>query len=71
MSAVWDFILSNGMTAAESLAQALNDARELHQTHGLQLGNPLTVTPTQRTVVGTTIDQEVTEVDGVVTVARQ
>ena len=35
MSAVWDFVLSNGMTAAESLAQALNDARELHQTHGL------------------------------------
>lgn len=71
MSAVWDFVLSNGMTAAQSLAQALNDARELHQIHGLQSGNALVVTPNQRTVVGTTIEQEIIDVDGTVTVTRQ
>jgi hypothetical protein len=57
------------MTAGETLAEVHALLLELHQIHGLELGSPLSVSDTQRTAAA--IVQAISEVAGVVTVARQ
>jgi hypothetical protein len=66
---VWDYVLSNGMTAGETLDELAVLLRELYRIRGLELGSPLVVAQTSRTVAD--IVQSITELDGVVTVVRQ
>lgn len=63
---MWDVLLSNGLTAEESLTQALSEINELHRLHGLAAGEPLIVTATTR--VAGTVSQTITEAGGAVTV---
>jgi hypothetical protein len=66
--AVWELVLSNGLTARENLSEAHTNARELYRLHGLEVGVPLVTTATSRTAG--VISQTITEASGTVTVER-
>lgn len=67
-SAVWSYVLSNGLTAEETLVQLHAYVRELYQIHGLEAGTPLVITSVSR--VAGAIEQSVSEAGGTVTVER-
>jgi hypothetical protein len=64
-SEIWAF-----MGRGEKLVGALNQARELHLSHGLTLGTPMSTTNIAR-VAGITLTQVITESNGVTIVSRQ
>lgn len=68
-AAVWNYSLSNGKTAGDTLVEMHAMLRDLYRIHGLEITMPLSVTPTERTAGP--IVQAVTEAVGAVTVARQ
>lgn len=65
---VWNYVLSNGLTAGQNLVLAVQLLRELHLVHGLTPGSPLTVAPTSRTAGA--VAQTIAEAAGIVTVTR-
>jgi hypothetical protein len=67
-AAVWGYLLSNGKTAGQNLAEVNTWLYELHLIHGLRAGSPLSVTATARTAGA--VAQTIMEAAGVVTVAR-
>lgn len=66
---VWGYLLSNGLTAEQTLVAIHKYLLDLHRIHGLEVGAPLVVTPTSRSTLG--INQLITAVGEVVTVTRQ
>jgi hypothetical protein len=60
--------LPNGKTAAQNVLETRQMVEELYRIHGLLVGEPLVVSPTQRTTGG--INQSISESSGVVTVSR-
>lgn len=66
---VWNYVLSNGLTAQQNVVQIYAWLNELHLIHGLRAGSPLEVSPTARTAGA--VEQEVSEVGDTVTVTRQ
>jgi hypothetical protein len=65
---IWAYILPNGKSAGQNLAEVNTWLYELHLIHGLRAGSPLAVTDAARTAGA--VSQTITEAAGVVTVAR-
>jgi hypothetical protein len=65
---VWNYVLSNGLTAGATLVAVHTWLNELHLIHGLRSGSPLTVTPTNRNAG--IVDQTIAEAGNDVTVTR-
>jgi hypothetical protein len=66
---VWNFVLPNGMTAANTMLQMQKLMVEMWRLQGLDVNNPLVVGLTTR--VSETIEQSIhTASDGTVTVQR-
>lgn len=66
---VWNYVLSNGLTAEQNVVSILALLSELHLIHGLTLGSPLSVSATARSAGP--VSQTVAEAGSVVTVTRQ
>ncbi len=66
---MWSYVLSGGVSADASVAQAYLQHDEIHKIHGLRLGAPLGVAQDSRTAGA--IEQTVSEVGETVTVTRQ
>ena len=66
---VWSYVLSNGLTAEQTLVAVHTWLSELHLIHGLTAGSPLSVTSVARTAGA--VSQAVAEAAGTVTVTRQ
>lgn len=66
---IWNYVLSNGLTAGETLVEAHAWINELHLIHGLRLGSPLSVGPLTRDAG--VIEQTIEESAGTTTVTRQ
>lgn len=66
---IWNYVLSNGLTAGATLVAVHGWLNELHLIHGLRAGSPLSVSPTLRTADA--IEQAIAEVGDTVTVTRQ
>jgi hypothetical protein len=69
-AAIWNYVLSNGLTAEQNLVQIYAWLDELHKVHGLQAAFPLVVAPTLRSA-GALIQQVIANVGDTVTVTRQ
>jgi hypothetical protein len=65
---VWAYVLPNGKTAGQNLAEINEWMFGLARIHGLVLGTPLVVTPVSR-VAGDLV-QTISEAGGTVTVER-
>lgn len=65
---VWDYILSNGKTASETLIETHTMLRDLYRIHWLEVGVPLVVAAASRTAGP--VEQSVGEAGGEVTVTR-
>jgi hypothetical protein len=65
---IWAYVLPNGKSAGQNLAEVNTWLYELHLIHGLRAGSPLAVTETARTAGA--VAQTISEAAGVVTVAR-
>lgn len=66
---VWNYVLSNGLTAQQNVVQIYTWLNELHLIHGLRLGSPLEVTQTSRAAGA--VEQTIAEAGSDVTVTRQ
>lgn len=67
--ATWGYVLSNGLTAEQTLVAVHTWLSELHLIHGLTAGSPLSVTAASRAAGA--VSQAVAEAAGTVTVTRQ
>jgi hypothetical protein len=67
-AAVWNYVLSNGLTAGATLVAVHEWLSELHLIHGLRAGSPLSVAATSRTAGA--VEQTVGEAGDIVTVTR-
>lgn len=65
---VWNYVLSNGLTAEETVVQTHAYVLDLARIHGLVIGVPLVVG--QATRQAGVVSQSITESSGVVTVTR-
>jgi len=65
---VWNFVLTNGKTAQQTLVETHAMLAELYRIHGLAAGEPLVVDKFTRTAGD--IEQAITQVGDVVTVTR-
>ena len=66
--AVWGYLLSNGLTAEQTILRMAQQIDELHRIHGLQIDFPLVVTTSSRTAGS--INQTISDAGGATTVTR-
>jgi hypothetical protein len=66
---IWGYVLPNGLSAEQTLADIHRYLLDLSRIHGLIASSPLTVSATQRAAGG--VVQSITDEGGVVTVQRQ
>lgn len=69
-ASIWNYQLSNGLTAEQNIVQIYAWLDELHRVHGLQSAHPLVVEPTLRSA-GALIQQVISTAGETVTVTRQ
>ena len=65
---IWAYVLPNGKSAGQNLAEVNTWLYELHLIHGLRAGSPLAVTDAARTAGA--VSQTISEGGGTVTVTR-